>query len=53
LSKREFNKKLLDLLACPKTGQDLTFDSKKNLLVTKDRRFSYKIIDGIPCMNVE
>ena len=44
----DFDKKWLDLLVCPKTGQDLTYDSKKKMLLTKDKKISYAITNGIP-----
>ncbi len=44
----DFDRKWLDLLVCPKTGQELTYDSKKKLLLTKDKKISYAIKEGIP-----
>ena len=48
MNQNDFDKKWLDLLVCPKTGQELTYDSKKKLLLTKDKKISYAIKDGIP-----
>ena len=44
----DFDRKWLDLLVCPKTGQELIYDSKKKILLTKDKKISYAITDGIP-----
>ncbi len=46
----DFDRKWLDLLVCPKTGQELTYDSKKKLLLTKDKKISYAITDCIPTL---
>ena len=48
MRENDFDRKWLDLLVCPKTGQKLTYDSKKKLLLTKDKKISYAIKDGIP-----
>ena len=48
MNQNDFDKKWLDLLVCPKTGQDLTYDSKKKMLLTKDKKISYAITNGIP-----
>lgn len=48
MSTNDFDQKWLDLLVCPKTGQKLTYDKKKQLLLTKDKKISYVISDGIP-----
>lgn len=50
------NRKLISLLRCPKSGQELSIeileeingDIHQGLLHTKDRSITYKIIDGIP-----
>ena len=44
----DFDKKWLDLLVCPKTGQKLTYNKEKQLLLTEDNKISYVIADGIP-----
>ena len=44
----DFDKKWLELLVCPKTGQKLNYDKKKQLLLTEDKKLSYVITDGIP-----
>ena len=48
MSENDFDEKWLDLLVCPKTGQELTYDKKKQILLTKDKKKSYVITDGIP-----
>ena len=48
MNQNDFDRKWLDLLVCPKTGQELIYDSKKKLLLTKDKKISYPITDGIP-----
>ena len=48
MKENDFDRKWLDLLVCPKTGQKLTYDSKKKLLLTKDKKISYAIKEGIP-----
>ncbi len=48
MTENDFDIKWVDLLVCPKTGQELTYDRKKNLLITKDKKISYAISDGIP-----
>ena len=48
MSTNDFDEKWLDLLVCPKTGQKLIYDRKKKLLITKDKKKSYGITDGIP-----
>ena len=53
MKKESFNKEMLDLLVCPKTGQDLVFDNKKKLLITKDGAMTYKIVDGIPRLIID
>ncbi len=50
MRENDFDRKWLDLLVCPKTGQELTYDSKNKLLLTKDKKISYAITDGIPCL---
>ena len=48
MRENDFDRKWLDLLVCPKTGQELIYDSKKKLLLTKDKKISYAIKEGIP-----
>ncbi|MAY90298.1 MAG: hypothetical protein CMN00_03820 [Rickettsiales bacterium] len=46
----EFNTKLLDLIVCPKTGSELTYDKKRNILVSKNKKYTYQIKDGLPIL---
>jgi uncharacterized protein YbaR (Trm112 family) len=46
--KNLFDEKFLDLLICPKTGEDLIYNKKKKILSTKDGKNCYKIIAGVP-----
>ena len=47
-----FNTKLLDFLECPKSGQKLLFEKKKNILTTIDKQYLYRITDGIPILSI-
>jgi uncharacterized protein YbaR (Trm112 family) len=47
------NKKLLNILACPKCKGDLEYDKKENKLLCNKCRLKYKIIDNIPDMLIE
>ena len=53
MTKALFNEEILDLLVCPKTGQNLVYDNKRSLLVTEDGTKTYKIVDGIPRLIIE
>ncbi len=53
MNSKKFDVRCLDFLVCPKTGQKLVYDNKKNLLITNDGKFSYKISEGIPRLIVE
>ena len=48
MKKNDFDKKWLDFLVCPKTGQKLIYDGNKKILLTKDKKISYLVTDGIP-----
>ncbi len=41
---------LLEILICPKSGGELTFDKIKMELVSKKAKLAYPIEDGIPIM---
>ncbi len=47
-----FNTYLLNYLACPKTGDSLYFDKKKNKLITLDKQNVYEIVEGIPILSI-
>ncbi|MGB6119958.1 MAG: Trm112 family protein [Mesorhizobium sp.] len=42
--------KLLELLCCPLTHGNLTFDVERQELVSKTARLAYPVRDGIPIM---
>ena len=42
--------KLLELLVCPMTKAQLTYDAAKQELISKAARLAYPIRDGIPSM---
>ena len=47
-----FNIKLLDFLQCPKSGQKLLFKKEKNILVSTDMQYLYRIAEDIPILSV-
>ena len=51
--KISMDKKLLNILVCPKTKGPLKYDKKKNELISKKGNLAYPIKDGIPIMLVE
>jgi uncharacterized protein len=50
MSKQIFDKKLLDILICPVSKEQLTYDEKNNELISKKARLVYPIRNGIPIM---
>ena len=42
--------KLLELLVCPLTKAQLTYDAERNELVSSAARLAYPVRDGIPIM---
>jgi uncharacterized protein YbaR (Trm112 family) len=42
--------KLLELLVCPLTKAQVTYDAARNELVSRAARLAYPIRDGIPIM---
>jgi len=44
------DKKLLDILVCPVTKENLIYDAAKQELLSKNARLAYPIRDGIPVM---
>lgn len=44
---------LIDILICPKSGDDLIFDKNKNELISMKAKLAYPIVDGIPVMLIE
>lgn len=45
-----FNTKLLDFLVCPVSRKCLTYDTTRNILISDDGKYEYKIIDNIPVL---
>ncbi|MCK4396759.1 Trm112 family protein [candidate division WOR-3 bacterium] len=47
------DKKLLDILACPKCKGDLEYDEKKQKLICRKCKLAYPIKEGIPVMLID
>ena len=47
------DKKLLDILVCPLTKGQLTYDEENMELISKEAKLAYPIKDGIPIMLIE
>jgi len=47
------NEAMLNILACPKSGDKLEHDKTKNELICKESGLAYPIRDGIPIMLIE
>lgn len=47
------DKKLLDILVCPKTKTELTFDKDRQLLISKKAGLAYKVLEGVPILLVD
>jgi hypothetical protein len=47
------DKKLLEILACPKCKGDLEYKEKENKLLCHNCRLAYRIEDDIPIMLIE
>ena len=45
-----FDKKILEFVVCPKTGQQLVYESNKKILKTIDGKINYKVKNGIPML---
>lgn len=45
--------KLLEILACPVTKGELTYDQKAGELISKKANLAFPVRDGIPIMLVE
>ena len=50
MSEKIFDKKLLDILICPVSKEQLNYDEKNNELIAKKARLAYPIRNGIPIM---
>lgn len=44
------NLKLLEIIACPKCKEEITFDKPNNELVCNKCRLAYPIVEDIPIM---
>tara|TARA_S200000501_G_C20374823_1_gene547809 strand:- start:205 stop:384 length:180 start_codon:yes stop_codon:yes gene_type:complete len=53
MSNNSFDEDILNFIQCPRTGGKLTFDKRSNRLITKDKKNSYKIENGIPILLVD
>lgn len=47
---RELDASLLALLVCPETKAPLTYDKKRNELVSKQAGLAYPVVDGVPVL---
>jgi uncharacterized protein YbaR (Trm112 family) len=47
------DKKLLDILACPKCKGDLRYEEKEQKLICERCKLAYPIKDGIPVMLID
>ncbi len=47
------DKRLLDILACPKCKGELEYDEERDVLICNSCRLVFKIEDGIPNMLLE
>ena len=47
---REFDARLLEILVCPVTRAELTYDPVRQELVSRAARLAYPIRDGVPIM---
>lgn len=47
------DKKLLEILACPKCKGELVYDKAKERLICKHCKLAYPIKNGIPVMLIE
>jgi uncharacterized protein YbaR (Trm112 family) len=49
-SSSQIDPRLLEILVCPVTHSNLTYDRKKQELISKGARLAYPIRDGVPLM---
>ncbi|MGL1922435.1 MAG: Trm112 family protein [Hyphomicrobiales bacterium] len=47
------NPKLLEILVCPLTKEELVYDAKAQELISEKAKLAYPIRDGIPIMLIE
>lgn len=48
-----FDKKLLEMLVCPKTKQPLEFDEQRQELISTAAGLAYPIREGIPVLLID
>ncbi|MBT8413401.1 MAG: Trm112 family protein [Boseongicola sp.] len=53
MSNTKFDRRMLEVLVCPQTRAQLTFDAKAQELVSKAAHLAYPIRNGIPIMLVD
>ena len=53
MSETRFDRRMLEVLVCPQTRAQLTFDAKTQELVSKAAHLAYPIRNGIPIMLVD
>jgi hypothetical protein len=53
MSETKFDRRMLEVLVCPQTRAQLTFDAKTQELVSKAAHLAYPIRNGIPIMLVD
>ncbi|SMX22931.1 Trm112 family protein [Boseongicola aestuarii] len=53
MSETKFDRRMLEVLVCPQTRAQLTYDSKTQELVSKAAHLAYPIRNGIPIMLVD
>ena len=53
MSETKFDRRMLEVLVCPQTRAQLTYDSKAQELISKAAHLAYPIRNGIPIMLVD
>ena len=53
MSDQTFDPKMLEALVCPQTNGPLTYDAKKQELISKAAHLAFPIRDGIPVMLID
>ena len=49
-TKKKFNENLLEVLVCPVTKSRLTYDKRKQELISNKAKLAYPIRNGVPIM---
>lgn len=50
MSEPEFDRRMLEALVCPRTGQTLSYDQERQELVSRAASLAFPIRNGIPIM---